>query len=261
MLLFTFLTINAQETTETRTGKITGTVVDSLSGTPLEYATITLQQKGDEKPVNGTTTDKAGRFGIYDVKAGSYTVVAESIGYEPFQKADVVIDKNNLSVELPVIRLSKTQLTLQNVTVTSRAKLIENRIDKLVYNAENDITSQSGVATDILKKVPQVSVDVNGNVELAGSASIRFLINGKPSAAFGSNIADVLQSIPASQIKSIEVITNPGAKYDAQGIGGIINIILKTNTAQGINGNLSLSVGTRAKNGSFNFNARKAPLE
>ena len=102
----------------------------------------------------------------------------------------------------------------------------------MVFNAEKDLTSQGGVATDILKKIPQVSVDVDGNVELAGSSSIRFLIDGKPSTAFGSNIADVLQSIPASQIKSVEVITNPGAKYDAQGLGGIINIILKHNVAQ-----------------------------
>src|SRR3978361_634723 len=102
-----------------------------------------------------------------------------------------------------------------------------------------DIPAQSGAATDILKKVPQVSVDVDGNVELSGSSSIRFLIDGKPSTAFGSNIADVLQSIPASQIKSIEVITNPGAKYDAQGMGGIINIILKTSNTKGYNGNIS----------------------
>jgi len=113
------------------------------------------------------------------------------------------------------------------------------------------------VATDILKKVPQISVDIDGNVELAGSSSIRFLINGKPSTMFGSSINDVLQSIPASQIKSIEVITNPGAKYDAQGLGGIINIILKKNTARGINGNVSATVGTLNQNGSLNFNARK----
>src|SRR5437763_1151043 len=127
-------------------------------------------------------------------------------------------------------------------------------------NAEKDITSQTGVATDILRKVPQVTVGIDGNVELAGNASIRFLINGKPSSAFGSNIADVLQAIPANQIKSIEVITNPGAKYDAQGMGGIINIILKKSNAQGINGNLSLTGGTRTENGSFNFNARKGKL-
>src|ERR1700749_5049836 len=114
----------------------------------------------------------------------------------------------------------------------------------MIFNAEKDITSQTGVATDILKKVPQVSVDVDGNVELAGSSSVRFLINGKPSTIYGSNISEVLQSIPASQIKSIEVITNPGARYDAQGLGGIINIILKKSTAQGINGNVSLRPGT-----------------
>src|SRR5262245_63400909 len=95
------------------------------------------------------------------------------------------------------------------------------------------------------------------NVKLAGSSSIRILINGKPSTAFGSSITDVLQSIPASQIKSIEVITNRGAKYDAQGLGGIINIILKKSTAQGINGNISATTGTLTQNGSFNFNARK----
>jgi len=146
---------------------------------------------------------------------------------------------------------------LQGVTVVAQGKLIENKIDKMVFNAERDVTSQSGVATDVLKKVPQVSVDADGNVELAGSGGIRFLINGKPSSAFGSSITDVLQSIPASQIKSIEVITNPGAKYDAAGMGGIINIILKSNTAKGYNGNISLTAGTLQENGSMNFNVRK----
>ena len=111
---------------------------------------------------------------------------------------------------------------LQTVTISAKQKIIENKIDKIVFNADQDITSQSGVAIDILKKVPQVSVDIDGNVELAGSSSIRFLIDGKPSSAFGNNITDVLQSIPASQIKSIEVVTNPGAKYDAQGLGVLL---------------------------------------
>jgi ferric enterobactin receptor len=181
----------------------------------------------------------------------------EFIGYSPFTINNVIVNQKHETVDLKSIRLLKKLQTLQNVVVTAEKKLVENKIDKLVFNAEKDLTSQGGVATDILKKIPQVSVDVDGNVELAGSASIKFLINGKPSAAFGSSIADVLQSIPASQIKSVEVITNPGAKYDAQGLGGIINIILKQSKVKGINGNLSLTAGTRNENGSFNFNARR----
>ena len=196
--------------------RLTGKVLDSLTNTPLEYATITIYIQGQIKVVNGSTTDPP----------GNYSAVIEFIGYAP-TKRTVQIKQKHEVIDLKNILLSKKQETLQSVTITAPQKLIENKIDKLVFNAEKDITSQTGVATDILKKVPQVSVDIDGNVELAGSSSIRFLINGKPSTMFGSSINDVLQSIPASQIKSIEVITNPGAKYDAQGLGGIINIILK----------------------------------
>jgi outer membrane receptor protein involved in Fe transport len=236
-------------------GKIIGKIIDSASKTPIEYATISLFSKDNKKPVNGATTDNTGQFIITGVNIGDYTMLVESIGYKSFSFANIGFTKKNGSFDCHVITLSKSQLTLEAVTVTAPG-LIENRIDKIVFNVEKDLTSQGGVATDILKKLPQVSVDIDGNVELAGSNSIRFLINGKPSSAFGSNIADVLQSIPASQIKSIELITNPGAKYDAEGLGGIINIILKTNSAKGINGSMSLTAGTRAENGSFNFNAR-----
>jgi len=237
--------------------KITGTVIDSSSNMPIEYATVTLFRQGETKPFNGATTDKIGNFTVTNVSPGTFTIVIESIGFSPFSIKNVIINEKHEAVNLKKILLSKSEQTLQNVTVVAQKKLVENKIDKLVFNAERDITSQTGAATDVLKKVPQVSVDVDGNVELAGSSSIRFLINGKPSTAFGSSVTDVLQSIPASQIKSIEVITNPGAKYDAQGLGGIINIILKKSTAQGINGNVSLTAGTIMQNGSFNFNARK----
>lgn len=256
-LLFLFSLAYSQQK-ETPEGKftLTGKVLDSLTNTPLEYATITLFLSGKNKVVNGGTTDQSGTFSITGLFAGDYNAVIEFIGYGA-AKRSVHFSHNHEVVDLKNILLTKKQETLQSVTVTAPQKLIENKIDKLVFNAEKDITSQTGVATDILKKVPQVSVDIDGNVELAGSSSIRFLINGKPSTMFGSSINDVLQSIPASQIKSIEVITNPGAKYDAQGLGGIINIILKKNTAQGINGNVSLTAGSLNQNGSFNFNARK----
>jgi len=153
--------------------------------------------------------------------------------------------------------LQPTAINMNEVTVTGAKAVIENQIDKMVYNPGNDLSAQGGVAIDILKKVPMVSVDVNGNVELMGSSSVRFLINGKPSSMFGASITDALQSIPASQIKSIDVITSPGAKYDATGTGGIINIVLKENQVEGINSSVNLSAGTRLENGSFALNARK----
>jgi len=135
--------------------------------------------------------------------------------------------------------------------------VVENKIDKMVYNVANDLTSQGGSAAEVLQKVPQVTVDIDGNVELQGNSNIKFLINGKPSSIFGASLADALQSIPASQIKSIEVITSPGAKYDASGTGGIINIVLKDSKIQGVNGSVNLSAGTRRENGSLNLNVRK----
>ena len=239
-------------------GRITGKVIDSSSAEPLEYATISLFLGVDKKPVNGSTTNISGQFTVKDVSEGIYRIIIEFIGYEPYTLDAVAISKQNVSLDIKTVALVKKPALLQAVTLTMPGKIVENRIDKLVFNAEQDLTSQGGVATDILKKVPLVSVDIDGKVELAGSSSIRFLIDGKPSSAFGSNITDVLQSLPASQIKSIEVVTNPGAKYDAQGLGGIINIILKKNTAKGINGNISITAGTLLQNGSFNFNARDA---
>lgn len=255
-ILFICISVYAQESGGA-SSKIIGTIADSVSHQPIEYATISLYLDGNKKAVNGTTSGSTGTFTITNVSPGIYNVVAEFIGYKAHTVSRVTVSRKNEVINLKNIALFATAATLQGVTVTAQSRLIENKIDKLVFNAEKDITSQTGVATDILRKVPQVTVGVDGNVELAGNASIRFLINGKPSSAFGSNIADVLQAIPANQIKSIEVITNPGARYDAQGLGGIINIILKKENAQGINGNLSLTGGTRTENGSFNFNARK----
>ena len=244
---------NAQDNKE---GKISGKVIDSLSKAPIEYATITLSAADSNKVINGTTADSTGSFVLEGIAPGNYKISVEFIGYKARQISHVILSAKNNVFNLKTISLFKSDGALKDVVVTSQQKLIDNRIDKMVFNAERDLTSQSGVATDILKKIPQVSVDADGNVELAGASGIRFLINGKPSSAFGSSIADVLQSIPASQIKSIEVITNPGAKYDAQGMGGIINIILKQTKVKGINGNLSLSAGTRMENGSFNFSVR-----
>lgn len=258
-ILFGLIVWMLQLTAQKKGGNsITGTVLNADSKAPLEYATVTIFAASEKKPLTGTTTDKTGSFTLAEIPAGTFNLVIENIGFTPFNKKDLVINKKDAIIDLKNIFLSIQKTTLQDVTVVAKTKLVENKIDKMVFNAEKDVSSQGGVATDVLKKVPQVSVDADGNVQLAGNSGIRFLINGKPSSAFGSNIADVLQSIPASQIKSIEVITNPGAKYDAQGMGGIINIILKTNNTKGYNGNISMTAGTRNENASLNLNVRKS---
>ncbi len=255
ILLFIF-SANAQKD-NMAAGKITGRILDSLSGQPIEYATISLVTLNENKVVNGATTDSKGVFKLSNVSEGSYKMLIDFIGYKKTQKTNIVVSKESPVINTGDIKLSSKQTTLNEVIVTGEKSLIENKIDKLVYNADKDISSQTGVAADILKKVPMVSVDVDGNVELQGNANIRFLIDGKPSILYGSSIADVLQSIPASQIQSIEVITSPGARYDAEGTGGIINILLKKNNAHGINGTISLSGGTRLENGSVNLSMRK----
>jgi ferric enterobactin receptor len=240
---------------ESAPGVIYGLILDSVSKQPIEYATISIFEKGNKKALNGTVSNAQGKFKLKMGKSGNFSMLVESIGYKPFS-VEYIFSGKNARNGIEKILLSKKITTLDDVTIVAPQNLIENKIDKMVFNAEKDLTSQGGVATDILKKIPQISVDVDGNVELAGSSSIRFLIDGKPSTAFGSNISDVLQSIPASQIKSIEVITNPGAKYDAEGLGGIINIILKHSLAKGINGSISLTAATRNENGSINLSAR-----
>lgn len=256
LLLFVF-TSNAQRPENDADGKISGRLIDSISGKPVDYASISLSFQGNDKVVNGVTSDTKGNFALTNVADGTYKVSVYFIGYKTYVKNNIVVGGENTSIVLGDIKLVSTQTKLKAAEISAEKSLVEYKIDKVVFNAENDITSQGGVATDILKKVPQVSVDVDGTVELQGNSNIRFLINGKPSTMFGNNIADVLQSIPASQIQSIEAITSPGAKYDAQGTGGIINIILKKNKAQGFNGSVSLSAGTRLENGSLNIGARR----
>jgi len=238
-------------------GKIIGKVIDSLSKAPVDFATISIFKTGATAPFNGISADAKGSYAISNIPNGTYRVTLEFLGYQKKTINNVIISSSNQTVNLGTTALAGNQTQLNTVNVVGQAPLVENKIDKMVYNAANDLTAQGGVAIDVLKKVPQISVDIDGNAELQGSSAIRFLINGKPSSIFGASLADALQSLPASQIKSIEVITSPGAKYDAAGTGGIINIVLKDNKMQGINGSVNLSAGTRLQNGSLNLNVKK----
>jgi ferric enterobactin receptor len=251
--LFVYVAVDAQSKPN---GIISGKVFDKSTNAPLEYATVTVINKKTGKTVTGTVTDIKGAFVLPNIPFDNYLINFEYIGYEKQTLDNILLSSAKRSVTLGTLSLNPSTHNLGGVTVVGDKPVFENKIDKIVYNASSDITSQGGAALDVLKKVPQVTVDVDGNVELQGNANIRFLINGKPSSVFGNSVSDALASIPASQIKSVEAITNPGAKYDSQGTGGIINIILYENKMQGVNGNINLTAGSRMENGSLNLNLR-----
>ena len=243
-------------------GKISGTVIDSATKQPLDYVAVAIMRSGGKVPINGVLTDDKGAFKINDMHPGSYKLVITYLGY-----VDKIIDPVVTSPEHPdknigvvVMSESKKAHKLNEVVIQGQGPLIENHIDKLVYNAEKDITNVGGNAADVLQKVPLVAVDINGNVSIRGDADVKVLINGKPSGAMSASLSDVLKTIPADQIKSIEVITSPSAKYDAEGSAGIINIITKQKNVSGVSGSFSGGIGTRQNNGNFNLNYNKDRL-
>lgn len=219
---------------------------DSLSG-------VLILMKSKDKVIASTITDNNAHFSFPKIPAGQYTLTINNEGYKPFsQKLTIYGD----SVKQLILSLFPLGKTLQGISVTAQRSAIEIHPDKIVYNVAQDITSQNGTATDVLTKVPQVTVDVNGNVEVLGNSSVQFLINGKPSTMFGNNAADALQAIPASHIQSVEVMSSPGSQYDASGTGGIINIILKKDHDDGVSGAIGLTIGTRQENGFVNIGYR-----
>ncbi|MBB5397492.1 outer membrane beta-barrel family protein [Mucilaginibacter sp. AK015] len=238
-------------------GKISGTVIDSLTKKPVDYATISLFKSGAKAPINGVLTDEKGHFQINNVKAGKYKVTISFIGYPSKTFDPVETTASKPDNDMGDLVIAPSAKALKEVAIVGQAALIENKIDKIVYNAEKDLTAAGGNATDVLQKVPLVSVDMNGNVAIRGDGNVRVLINGKPSGATSASLSDVLKTIPADQIKSIEVVTSPSAKYDAEGSAGIINIITKSKNASGISGSVSGGVGTRQNNGNINLNYSK----
>lgn len=231
---------------------LSGTITEAGQQKPLAAATVTLIALTSGQRFS-TTTDSSGFFVFNKLKAGKYKFNIAYIGYTNFEKEISLTTSQNAGTT----ELTPVSGILETVTVTGTKSLIENKPDKLVYNVDKDISSQGGVATDVLKKIPQVSVDINGNVEILGNPGVKFLINGQKSTAFGKNAAEALQSIPTSLIQSIEVISSPGAKYEAAGTGGIINIILKKNKTEGFSGSVNATAGTRLENGSLNLTYKK----
>jgi outer membrane receptor protein involved in Fe transport len=235
--------------------KIIGFLLDSTDSKPVEFATLALINSKTNKPVDGTVADAQGKFTLNKVAVGSYKIVVSFIGYESKTVFLSVSEKND-DQDLGVIKLQQSSKMLSEVTVEGQRALIEERVDRTVYNAEKDATNRGGDATDVLKKVPMLSVDLDGNPSLRGSTSVKVLINNKPSTIMAASIADALRQIPADMIKTVEVITSPSARYDAEGSAGIINIVTKKNTLQGLTLSFDSSAGVRGSNLSLNGNFR-----
>lgn len=233
------------------TGKISGFLLDSASRQPVEFATVVLIEAQTQKQIDGVTTDDKGEFKFNEVVLGKYQLLFSFIGYKNKTLNNLILSPEKPDLTLNSVPISSESYTLDGVEIVGQASIIENKIDKLVYNAEKDLSTAGGDASDVLQRVPMLSVDVNGGVSLRGSSNVQILINGRPSSIFSGGVAEALKSIPAEQIKSIEVITSPSARYDAEGSAGIINIVTRKKSPQGFTGNTSASVGTRSNNGNL----------
>ena len=233
--------------------KITGTVLDQETDQPLEYATLVLQSVRNPDKVTGGITDANGKFEV-ETAPGNYNVSVEYISYKSYK-----LENQNLrsSKDLGVIRLALDVSQLAEVEVVGERTTVELRLDKKVYNVGSDLTVKGGSVTDVLSNVPSVSVDVEGNISLRGNESVRILINGKPSALSGLS-PEALQQLPADAIEKVEVITNPSARYDAEGTAGILNIILKQSKTAGVNGSVNVYTGhPETYGGSLSLNLRR----
>lgn len=234
-------------------GKIAGTVVDSISGEAVEFATIALRRSGTDIDIDGTISDESGAWEIRNVKPGTYDINISFIGYSSRLVRDIELTPKRPDAKIGTLMLVSDQVLLETVKIEGQRSLVENKVDRLVYNAESDVTNKGGDAADVLRKVPMLSVDMEGNVSLRGSENIKILVNGKPSGIFSGSVADALKMIPAEEIAKVEVITTPSAKYDAEGSGGIINIITAKSEMKGLSGNVNASLGTRQNRAAFNI--------
>ncbi|MCC2548610.1 TonB-dependent receptor family protein [Hymenobacter sp. BT175] len=241
-------------------GRISGVVLDGATKKPVEFATVALLPASGEKPVDGTVADGKGRFTLKGLAPGAYRLQFSFLGYSTVTQPVVTLADSQMLVDLGSVELKATAQKLNEVTVTGERPMVESKPDRLVYNAAQDASNQGGTAADVLRKAPMVSVDPDGNLQLRGSGNVTILINGKPSAVVAGDVATALKQLPADQIKSVEVITSPSARYDGEGSAGIINIVLKENNLQGVNGSAGLALGTRNSNANVTLNVRRGRL-
>ncbi|GGE12782.1 TonB-dependent receptor domain-containing protein [Psychroflexus salis] len=232
--------------------EIKGKVIDD-QGIPLEMASVKVIPTNNPEDVKGSVTDFDGNFSI-KVDSGTYHIEVEFISFETKKINNKSINKDT---NLGTISLQFAQQELDEVNVVYETTQVDVRLDKKIYNVGKDLTTAGGTVSEALANVPSVTVDVDGAISLRGNANVRILINGKPSSVAGFGDQDVFQQLPADAIESVEVITSPSARYDAEGSGGIINIILKREKTLGINGSFRGTIGDPRNTGAYtNINLR-----
>ncbi len=226
-------------TQTTKPHQLSGKIIDS-KGEAVPYASVAVFQTSDSSYINGAASDMDGYF-VVILANGNYYVKVTFLSFENKTIPNIII--NNKDVKLTTIKLLPSSLKLDEFEFVDEKKTMEIDLDKKVFNVGKDITAQGGNAAEILNNVPSVSVDVEGNVSLRGNGNVRVLINGKLSGLMGTSVADALRQLQGSQIEKVEIITNPSARYDAEGEVGIINIVLKKDNRQGFNGSVNVDFG------------------
>ena len=237
-------------------GNVSGKIVDSNTGEGLEYANISVTNAKWNKVVEGTISSQNGKFSMTGILTGDYILKINYLGYKA-KEVEFKLTKKDPDINLKEISLDISSELLSEITIDEQKPIYESKLDKIIYNAESDDSGASDDATDVLRKAPLLSVDFDGNVELRGSKNIKFLLNGKASSFLTGDLATALQMIPADEIKSVEIITTPGAKYDGEGEGGIVNIITQKKVIDGYKASVDGSFGTRNNKNGFNLTLGK----
>lgn len=243
--LFFILLIIVTSKTYSQTITMKGKVVNAENSQVMEFANIALLAPKDSSLVTGSISELDGAFS-FNAEQGEYLLRVGFIGYESNFKIILLTGDKEL-VNLGNIRLRMDATNLQEVVVEGVSSIFESDVDKRTYNVENSIVAEGATAAELLGTLPSIQIDEQGGISMRGSGEVMIYINGRPSNLSSSESENILSQFPANSIKSVELITNPSSRYDAAGVGGIINIILKKNQNLGFNGQVNVSVGTRDK--------------
>ncbi|KAF0152532.1 MAG: Outer membrane receptor protein [Ignavibacteria bacterium] len=238
-------------------GKVTGKVLDAQSNQPIEYANVVIYRWKDSTVANGTVTNAEGNFTVDRIMNGRYFMKISYIGYATKRFDSLIVRPGSSSYDYPSIKLNPKNVNMNEVVVKSERDVANFNLDKKVYNVDKNLANSGGTAVDVVQNIPAVQVDADGGVSVRGNTNITVLVDGRPAQLAGFSGSDVLAQIPASQIESIELVTNPSARYDPEGTGGIINVILKKKSNLGVNASLMANAGTKGRySSSINGNLR-----